>query len=239
LIHFISHEVKGYLTKSEGAFSALVEGDFGVLPDEAKGIAHTALSEDRKGVKAVMDILQAANLKSGAVNYAMKEFDLALTLRALAENFIKDAAEARIQFEVGIPNARAEVMGDEAQLRDYVFGNVLKNLVAYAPGARATLSLSVQNGRALVRVADTGPGIAPDDMRRLFLEGGKGKDSMKVNVHSTGYGLFIAKQIVEAHHGRIWAESAGPGKGSVFFVELPLAKRKPQQECTPAGAARN
>jgi signal transduction histidine kinase len=59
-------------------------------------------------------------------------------------------------------------------------------------------------------------------MRRLFTEGGKGADSVKVNVHSTGYGLFIAKTIVEGHGGRIWAESEGTDKGSRFMVELPV-----------------
>ena len=68
-----------------------------------------------------------------------------------------------------------------------------------------------------------GVGITPEDMQRLFTEGGHGKDSLKINVHSTGYGLYIAKSIVVAHGGKIWAESAGAGKGSRFVVELPAA----------------
>jgi signal transduction histidine kinase len=70
---------------------------------------------------------------------------------------------------------------------------------------------------------DTGVGITPEDMKRLFTEGGHGAESIKVNVHSTGYGLYIAKQIAEAHGGAIRAESEGKGKGSRFIVELPLA----------------
>ncbi|HEY4498786.1 MAG TPA: ATP-binding protein, partial [Candidatus Paceibacterota bacterium] len=65
--------------------------------------------------------------------------------------------------------------------------------------------------------------ITPEDMKLLFTEGGHGKDSIKVNVHSTGYGLFIAKQIVEAHKGKIWAESEGEGRGSRFIVEFPMS----------------
>jgi two-component system sensor histidine kinase VicK len=57
-------------------------------------------------------------------------------------------------------------------------------------------------------------------MLRLFTEGGRGKKAIKINSHSTGYGLFIAKQIVDSHHGRIWAKSKGEGKGSGFFVEF-------------------
>jgi len=72
-------------------------------------------------------------------------------------------------------------------------------------------------------VKDNGIGITPEDMKNLFTEGGHGKESIKTNVHSTGYGLYIAKKIIEAHGGRIWAESDGDGKGSVFFVEFPTA----------------
>ena len=58
-------------------------------------------------------------------------------------------------------------------------------------------------------------------MKRLFTEGGHGKDSIRTNVHSTGYGLYIAKTIVEAHGGTIRAESEGAGRGSTFIVEFP------------------
>ena len=59
-----------------------------------------------------------------------------------------------------------------------------------------------------------------NDGREYYSFPSGGKDSVKINVHSTGYGLFIAKQIVDAHHGRIWADSESAGKGSTFFVEL-------------------
>ena len=59
-------------------------------------------------------------------------------------------------------------------------------------------------------------------MQHLFTEGGKRKESTKVNVDSTGYGLFVAKSVVEGHGGTIWAESDGQGKGSRFIVELPI-----------------
>jgi signal transduction histidine kinase len=60
-------------------------------------------------------------------------------------------------------------------------------------------------------------------MKSLFTEGGHGKESIKVNVDSTGFGLYIAKQVVDSHGGKIWAESEGAGKGSRFIVELPAS----------------
>jgi signal transduction histidine kinase len=75
----------------------------------------------------------------------------------------------------------------------------------------------------LFAIKDTGVGITPEDMQNLFTEGGHGKDSIKVNVESTGFGLYIVKQIVDAHKGRVWAESEGAGKGTQFYIELPSA----------------
>ena len=73
----------------------------------------------------------------------------------------------------------------------------------------------------VLSVEDTGVGISDEDKARLFTEGGRGKESVKVNVNSTGYGLFFAKQLIDAHKGTVRAESDGPGKGSRFVVELP------------------
>ena len=80
--------------------------------------------------------------------------------------------------------------------------------------------MSKTDGKILFSVKDTGVGLTKEDKEKLFTEGGKGKNSQKINVDSTGFGLFIAKNIVEAHNGKIWAESEGEGKGSEFWVEL-------------------
>jgi len=74
------------------------------------------------------------------------------------------------------------------------------------------------------KVKDTGVGIKDEDKPNIFKEGGMGKDSRKLNVHSSGYGLFAAKKVTEAHGGKIWFESEGvAGKGSIFYVELSVA----------------
>jgi signal transduction histidine kinase len=82
------------------------------------------------------------------------------------------------------------------------------------------VSLEKKDGKILFSVKDTGIGLTPEDKKNLFTEGGRGKDSVKFNVDSTGYGLYSVKLIVEAHGARVWAESEGAGKGSEFFVEF-------------------
>ena len=96
----------------------------------------------------------------------------------------------------------------------------MQNSILYTKEGKIIVGLSKNNNKVLFFVKDTGIGITDEDKENLFTEGGRGKNSIKTNVDSTGYGLFSTKLIVDAHKGRIWAESEGGGKGSTFFVEF-------------------
>ena len=73
-------------------------------------------------------------------------------------------------------------------------------------------------------VKDTGIGIDPKDTEHIFIEGGRGAQSQKVNPDSTGYGLYVVKGIIEAHGEKVWFESAGKGRGTTFFVEVSASR---------------
>ena len=179
-----------------------------------------ALSSVRRGVATVMDILDASNLKKGTVAYARKKFDFRTAIREIVLELKPIADEKRLAIELRIGEGAFLFEGDEKKIRRHVLRNLIDNAIRYTPSGSVKVGLS---DGAVIRfsVEDSGVGIATDDMPKLFTAGGHGKDSIKVNVHSTGYGLFIAKQVVEAHGGRIWAESGGEGKGSTFIIEFP------------------
>ena len=224
LLHFISHEIKGYLTKSEAGFAAIVQGDYGSVSPELAGMAGSALTEVRKGVRTVMDILDASNLKRGTVSYKKNIFDLKEVVTRVVDHLRPAADEKHLTIEMNATwELPCKVEGDEEKIRDHVVRNLVDNAIKYTP--KGTIKIEVVRKDGIVRftVEDSGVGITPGDMQRLFTEGGHGKDSIKVNVHSTGYGLYIAKTIIDAEGGKIWAESAGAGSGARFVVELPAA----------------
>ena len=121
---------------------------------------------------------------------------------------------------------KEQVTGDADQLLNHVIGNLANNAINYTPSGEVAVKLVRTDGMLRFSVKDSGVGLTEDDKAVLFTEGGHGKESRAVNPHSTGYGLFIAKRIVEAHKGRIYAESEGRGKGSTFIVELPVLSPK-------------
>src|SRR3989344_2424485 len=271
LLHFISHEIKGYLTKSEAGFSAITEGDYGAVPEQLKTMAASALADVGKGVRTVIDLLSASNLKKGTVTFKKAVFDFRVAVQAIIAEQQPAARAKNLEIDVWMTDGKYRMEGDEEKLREHVIRNLIDNAIRYTPSvdvgeasagmpsgrsrhaksdaeALSTESaashekekrlsptftagytptgairveLSDGDGKIHFSVKDSGVGITPEDMKNLFTEGGHGKDSIKINVHSTGYGLFIAKEVVEAEGGKIWAESEGAGKGSRFVVELP------------------
>ena len=77
-------------------------------------------------------------------------------------------------------------------------------------------------GKIRIALSDSGVGISPETLPKLFQKFSRAADANETNVIGTGLGLYVVKTMVEAQHGRVWAESPGAGKGSTFIVELPV-----------------
>lgn len=226
LIHFIGHEVKGFLTKAEATFSLLVDGDLGKLSASARPFVKRAIDDVRLGVRSVSEILLSANLKKGTVEFTMEPFDLKGLVEASVEYARSNAEEHNLELSLEVAPGEYQMKGDKSEIGDHVLRNLLNNAVNYTPQGSIAVSLKREGDSFVVVVRDTGIGITDEDKRHLFTEGGHGKESIKINVHSTGYGLYIAKQAVDAHKGSITAESEGKGKGSTFTVVLPVGNIK-------------
>ena len=223
LLHFIGHEVKGFLTKDEAVFAALVDGDFGQLQDGMKPFVEHALAESRHGATSVENILKASNLKKGSVTYIKEPFDFKALVAEVVEKEKQEAEQKGLPLTLSTDDSSYQMIGDRAQINDHVLRNLIDNAINYTASGSIVVSLKKDSDKIVFAVQDTGMGITEEDKKRLFTEGGHGKDSQTVNVHSTGYGLYIAKQITEAHGGTIRVESEGAGKGSTFIVEFPAS----------------
>jgi len=222
LLRFISHEVKGYLAKSEAAFAGITQGDYGAVTPPLETMAKTGLDDMRRGVDMVSDILDAANLRKGTVTYEEKPFDFKKSVEQVID-YSQEAAHLKgLRLEFTAEEGAYILTGDEAKMRRHVIRNLIDNAMRYTPSGSIHVHLSREGSIVRLSVKDSGVGITKEDMKNLFTEGGKGKDSTKVDVDSTGYGLFIAKQVADAHRGIIGVISDGDGKGSEFIVELPI-----------------
>ncbi|KND51976.1 MAG: two-component system, NarL family, sensor histidine kinase BarA [Parcubacteria bacterium C7867-001] len=219
LIHFITHQIKGFVTKSRNAMAGILDGDYGQAPETMKPLVQQVFESDTQGVSTIQEILNASNIKSGKVTYTMQPFDLKGLIEEVVGTLKSNAEKKGLALNANLGEALT-VTGDRAQLIN-AYKNIVDNSIKYTPKGSVTVSLEKKDGKALFTVTDTGVGISDEDKKNLFTEGGHGKESTKVNVDSTGFGLYIVKNIIEAHKGRVWAESDGPNKGSRFYIELP------------------
>ena len=222
LIHFITHQVKGFLTKSRNVFSMMLEGDCGPTSEQIHTMADEGFKSSTKGVDTVQEILNAANIRSGKVEYVMAPFDLKELIEEIEKDLRANAEGKQLAFTTDLGTEPLTIQGDRGQLIN-AYKNLIDNSIKYTPSGSVSVRLKKEKGKALFTVEDTGVGITPEDMTHLFTEGGHGKESQKINVESTGFGLYIVKSIVEAHKGRVWATSEGEGKGSRFSIEIPVA----------------
>jgi len=220
LIHFITHQIKGFVAKSRNIFSMMREGDFGPVPESMRAMVDEGFNSDTKGVNTIQEILNAANIKNGKVEYKKEPLDLKALIDEIAGD-LKGAADAKgLSLVIETGSDALMYPGDRTQLTN-AFKNLIDNSIKYTPKGEVRVSLAKEDKKMRFMIKDTGVGISPEDMAHLFTEGGHGKNSASINVESTGFGLYIVKNIVEAHGGRVWAESDGEGKGSRFIMELP------------------
>ena len=151
----------------------------------------------------------------------VQDVEVAALIAQTAEMFQTAASEKGIALRVEEPPADLAVRGDSERIMQ-VMSNLVGNALKFVPRGGSVAIKSEQRGaEAVFAVADSGPGVAAEDLDRLF---DKFWQRRRSDTRGVGLGLAIARGIVEAHGGRIWAESR-PGSGSTFYFTLPIADR--------------
>ncbi|MEW5868703.1 MAG: HAMP domain-containing sensor histidine kinase [Chloroflexota bacterium] len=225
----VSHDLKTPLTSIQGFAQAILDGTADD-PAAASQAAQVIYDEVGRMHRMVQDLLELARLDSGAAQFERAALDLGELARGVVQKFIYQAEQAQVDLSIleGTGGAGTggliTIIGDADRL-GRVFGNLVDNAIKYSPaGGSVTVSVESGGGWAQVGVVDTGPGIPPEELERVFerfyqtdksRSGGQGR--------GVGLGLAIAREIIQAHSGTIEAHNSAEG-GSVFVVRLPVAR---------------
>ena len=220
LMHFMNHQIKGRLGNIKDVFAELIAGSFGVMPEESISILKKGLEEADTGVNYVQGILKGASAESGTLPFEMKEMDFKSLVEEVVEKQREHAEKKELTYNFNVESGDYMINGDVVQLGEAV-RNLIDNSINYTLTGNINISLRDKSGNIVFSVKDTGVGLSNEDKLKLFQAGGRGVDSLKVNVNATGYGLVFVKGVVESHKGRVWAESEGVQHGSTFILELP------------------
>ncbi len=221
LIHIMNHQIKGYLGINKNIFAELLTDDYGQMPEEAKPLITKGFDQSEAGVEYVTQILRGESAENGRLSYDMKPMNFKDLVSEVVSKQKEIAEKKSLTLDLNSQDGVYDIIGDHDELREAI-RNLIDNSIHYTFNGGISVSLKNQAGKISLIVKDTGIGIKESDKPRLFKSGGTGKDSIKVNVQSSGYGLVFSKGVIEAHKGKIWFESDGEGKGTTFFVELPI-----------------
>ncbi len=216
----VSHDLRSPLALIKGYTELLQEGLFGSLTDEQQE-ALTVL--DINGDQLFFLIDRLFKLQTIDKHTLEKTtFNLYAFLKQVEKSWQVLATNKSVHLDLDAPPELPELTADANMLNQTLF-NLLDNALKYSPqGSAVTLGAVVEDDCVILSVADEGAGIPPDKLARLFDRFYQVEKGSVQAQKGAGIGLALCKAITEAHDGRIWAESAGAGAGSVFFVKLPL-----------------
>jgi signal transduction histidine kinase len=193
---------------------------FGGLNEKQDEYVADILSSADHLLALINDILDLSKVEAGQVELEVAPFSLREAIERGVVMVKEQATRGAVELGLAIDESVGVVEADERRIRQVVF-NLLSNAVKFTPaGGSVEVSSAQLNGEVRVSIADTGPGIAPEDQERIFEEFQQTEAGIEQG-EGTGLGLALSKRLIELHGGRIWVESA-PGEGSTFTFTLPV-----------------
>lgn len=226
-VSFATHQIRAPLTAIKGYTSLIQEGSYGPVSEKVNDAVDKIRKASHSLVLIVEDYLNISRIEMGKMKYDFREMDFANLVKQVAEELASNIKKVGLEFSVDIDDGKKyKAKIDEGKMRQ-VIANLLDNAIKYTKKGSIKISLAKdeKKNKLLLTVSDTGVGIGKDTMPKLFSKFIRAKNASEVNIHGTGLGLYIARQMAQAHSGgRLWAESEGEGKGSRFYVELDAEK---------------
>ncbi len=221
-VSIVSHQLRTPITAIKGYASLLLEDSYGKLTAEQSGPIEKIFASSKRLADMVSDFLDISKIEQGKMTYTFTSVDLHAMLTDLTDEFRKEAKEKKLKLTFTRPEKTSFIVtADDGKIRQ-IFSNILDNAIKYTPKGEVTVSLEKDNaqGTVITRVKDSGIGLSQDDIHHLFGKFTRGSGGQKEHTSGSGLGLYVAKKMLEAQHGKIWIDSEGPGKGSTFVVEL-------------------
>ncbi len=210
-ISIASHQLRTPLTSIKACLSMILGGDYGKIAKEMKKDLANVFSLNEQLIRIINDLLDISKIELGKMEVKKTKNQIENLLQGCCEEMKLKAEEKKLQFIFKKPkNPLPELNIDELKIRQ-VITNLIDNAIRYT-----------QKGSITISVKDTGAGLTKEEQKHIFKGFSRGTAGKSLSAEGAGLGLHIAKKYLDLHQGRIWAQSSGKGKGSTFYVEIPI-----------------
>jgi signal transduction histidine kinase len=219
-----AHDLKAPLTAIQGFLWVMVGGYAGKLTDKQKNMLERSSYRIKELLNLISDLLDIPRIETGQLVEEMKEVSLVQVVKASLVDLRPLAQQKGLRLKTELPRGLHRIRGSAPRLQQ-VMTNLVNNAINFTPEGSVIVRVREKGKEIRVEVLDTGIGIPAEDLPRMFEDFFRASN---VETKGTGLGLSIAKRIVEAHNGRIWAESPcrETGKGSRFTFTLPIKRER-------------
>jgi signal transduction histidine kinase len=217
------HDLRSPLSVLMGYTDLLIEDSYGKIPKSAKDVLLKMQDVVQAKIKDVNNFLDVEQFKLGKGVVALKPgVELAPILEEITKTLSSKALSKGIDLRLQKTDETIFVSADTEKLKAALF-NIIDNAVKYTEKGSVSVAVTKNSGfTALIEVEDTGIGIPQDKVKNIFGTQFERTEQAKKTASGSGVGLYLSGQIIKMHNGKAWAESKGDGKGSAFYIELPL-----------------
>jgi len=232
-ISIASHQLRTPLTSIKGFGSLLLEGTYGQVPDTQRHALEKIYVSNERLIQLVEDLLNISRMEAGRMEFDFQEAQIEDLIQEAADTLELSAKAKSLYLHwqkpaLALPKTKIDI----TKIKE-VISNMIDNAIKYSQRGGVTVRAEKgsffdheareQKNVIRVTVSDTGIGMDKEELESIFNKFERGKQVSHYHTDGTGLGMYVGKKIVEAHHGRIWAESDGKGKGSRFILELPIS----------------
>ena len=220
-----AHQLRTPLSGINWALGALLTADSGLKPEQ-RSLVERALEKDKELINLVGTLLNAASIEEGKFGYRRESVQLRGEVEKVVEEERTTASQMKVQLSLVVSEEQfPELYIDRERIR-WVIRNLIENAIRYSPeGSEVVVRLSQDPKQVQVSVKDSGIGISARERPYIFQKFFRADAAQKMRNEGSGLGLFIAKNIVNYHGGRIWFESEEQ-KGSTFYFTLPATHKE-------------
>jgi signal transduction histidine kinase len=219
LLALTSHQLKTPLGIIRGYTALLRDGYYGEIDGRAKEVIAKIELAAEDLVNLVDNVIDLRKVEEGRIEYQMENVDFVKLARRSADELGHLATSKGLNLSFDAPGHEIMIFGDEQKLR-HVVQNFIDNAVKYTQKGSIRATVTENDNNVIFSVADSGIGISVGVKPFLFEEFVR-DENVKREIRGSGLGLHVAKVFVEAHRGKVWAESEGEGKGSTFSFSIP------------------
>ena len=218
-----AHQLRTPLSAIKWTIKMLTDGDLGELNQGQKEFLDKIYVSNERMIALINDLLDVTRIEEGRYVYELTKVFFVDLIQKMVDSYKNEFSDKEIKFSFKKPRTMPKLSVDVEKI-NLVFQNLFDNALKYTnKGGKVNVLLEYNKKKKEIvfSIKDTGIGIAKDQQDRIYTRFFRGGNALKIETEGSGLGLYIAKNIVDAHHGKVWFESE-EGKGSTFSFSLPI-----------------